>query len=80
MAMGTYQSQTLSGGLVEQVAKAVLVTDVQGMFVCPLPGCNAAVGYAVGDVVDHLWTNHRDLVVGSAIVLTLLLAARRRNA
>ncbi|MCL4545419.1 MAG: hypothetical protein M1118_12620 [Chloroflexi bacterium] len=78
--MGAYQSQTLSGKLVEQVARAVLVTDVQGMFVCPVPGCNAAIGYAVGDVVDHLWTSHRGVVVGSAIALIVLLAAQRRNA
>lgn len=68
-------------GLLEQLAKAVLTTDIQGMLVCPLPRCNVVVGYAASELVDHFWTHHRELVVGGVALLTLmLLSARRREA
>ncbi|MCL4508243.1 MAG: hypothetical protein M1296_01820 [Chloroflexi bacterium] len=79
--MGTIRPQASSDRLLEQLTKAVLATDIQGMLVCPLPGCNVAVGYAVDDLVNHLWTHHRKLVIGVAAALTLwLLSTRRRSA
>lgn len=77
--MGTVPSRPSSDRLLEQIVKAVLATDIQGMLMCPFPGCNAAVGYGVSDLVNHLWANHRLEVVGGAIGLTLLLVSTRRQ-